>query len=148
MFYESQDMQKYSQAERAYLKAITVKPYNEEHYIALANHYRGLSQFQKAENQYKLAIELNPLNVASYIELGIMYIKSEDYIKAEETYNELLNPMFEGNPTGYMLLGDLSLYLGEYDKSIQAYEALLAFGPLSPFALSGLAACYQGHWSN
>jgi len=78
--------QKYSKAEKAYLKAIEKGPDNPDGYYGLGGIYNYFKKFDKAAEAFKKAIRLDPTHFNAYYSLGYTYEQMGKKREAEKQY--------------------------------------------------------------
>lgn len=112
-------LEKYVQAEKAFLKAKSIQ---DESCAAcgLGMTYYGLERHDDAEKEFKRAIILNPGDVCAYHQFGKMYYETGKYHEAIAAFqrSSTLRPS-----TGtYVYLGNSYVYLREFAQGVDAYK--------------------------
>ena len=87
----------YTDAEKAYSKAIELNPRDSVAYYNRGNAYYKLGNYQQAIKDYNRAIELNPQYANAHYNRGTAYSNIGDYQQAIKDYNKAieLNPQYE-----------------------------------------------------
>jgi putative inorganic carbon (HCO3(-)) transporter len=69
-------------AEKAYLKAICIDPYNYLNYNYLATLYTSFGKYEAAETYFRRSIEKYPKSAMVYYNMGILYYHKKEYQSA------------------------------------------------------------------
>ncbi len=99
---------------------------------------RDLRRLDFAEREYLKAIEFDAEYLSSYVGLSRLYLRKGDDKQAEKFLNQAKNR----NPEDQSLLlmeGDLNYYLGQYERSQEAYSKLLQKDKRNALAGLGLS---------
>lgn len=125
----------YGQAEKYFLRCISVDPTNAGHYVHLALLYRDVSRNLEAERMLLKAKEVSPTSEGVYTELGNFYRDNSQTDLAEEMYEIALqlNPEYW---LAYSEYGTLkSWFLHDDEKASTLYRSAIQYNPkfLTPY---------------
>jgi tetratricopeptide (TPR) repeat protein len=92
------ELQRYSEAENALLRATRLQPHNALAYDYLSAAYLSLQRWQHAVAASRLALEIDPDNVAAYNHLGLALDAAGRHQEAIEAYEQAIR-LQPGDPT-------------------------------------------------
>jgi tetratricopeptide (TPR) repeat protein len=129
-------------AEATYRQLLSLKPKDENPYLALGDFCRSIGQGDKALATYQQAFALNPESVASRDSMIGLYLDLGKLDKAEG----LIKPMLEKNEqdlSGIFFRGRLLLARGDIESAVPREAGLMHAGrarlnPGSPCVFKGL----------
>ncbi len=125
----------YGQAEKYFLRCITIDPANAGHYVHLALLYRDVSRNLEAERMLLKAKEVNPKSEGVYTELGNFYRDNGQTVLAGEMYEIALrlNPQYWLAYSEYGTLN--SWFLNDDEKASVLYRSAIQYNPkfLAPY---------------
>ncbi|RMD94045.1 MAG: tetratricopeptide repeat protein [Calditrichaeota bacterium] len=131
--------QKFEEAEKSFLTAISVNPKRVEAYRNLAVAYVREKRFDDAVNYFKKALEIEPNSVETLNNLGTVYYQMKKY----EDAARVLEKVMELDPSNSQAISTLGLayhLMGQTDKAIAAYEKALEKNPSNADLLFNYAA--------
>ncbi len=114
-------------AERAYRRGIALRPAWWSGYNELGVLYLNNNRYDEAAAEFQRVIELNPETHWGYANLGVIHIFKQRLPEAIGTFTRALSIREE--TAGYANLGYCYYYLGQYDKSADAYRKAIALKP-------------------
>jgi tetratricopeptide (TPR) repeat protein len=119
---------KYTDAEKAYSKAIALNPKYVDAYNNRGVAYKNLGNTQQAIKDYNKAIELNPQFASAYTNRGVFYGRLGNYQQEIKDYNKAiaLNPQ---DADAYYNRGIAYGDLGNYQQAINDYNNAIALNP-------------------
>jgi tetratricopeptide (TPR) repeat protein len=105
---------------KAYERAISLDPYNDETHLTLGNFLYSEERYSEAESEYKEAIRLNPAS-SSYYSLGQAYLESGKYNDAENVF-EKVKRLEPDSPNGDFGLGQVYSKQERYEDAIAQFK--------------------------
>jgi tetratricopeptide (TPR) repeat protein len=105
---------------KAYERAISLDPYNDETHITLGNFLYSEERYSEAESEYKEAIRLNPTS-SSYYSLGQAYLELGKYNEAENVF-EKVKRLEPDSPNGDFGLGQVYSKQERYEDAIAQFK--------------------------
>jgi len=121
--------QQYKEAEKNYLKAVTMDPDFAEAHFNLGILYARTKKLDKAEEEYKTALRLDPDMNEVHNNLGVVYAAQKKYTPAESEFKKALkkNPK---DAKAHLNLGHFYYYLmNNLLKAQKQYNLALELGP-------------------
>jgi tetratricopeptide (TPR) repeat protein len=135
------------EAERAYQRAINLRPDYYDAHAALGILYCSVDRYDAAANEFRQAVRAAPENPNGHNNLGaVSYFlgRREEAMQAFEAAIAL-----EPNPGGYSNLGTLYFEEGRFGDAVEMFEAAIAAVggdlPANEYGLVGALASAQ-HW--
>lgn len=122
-----EDMGRLEEAEKAWRKAVDLRPGSWYGYANLAGFYFDRRRFADAEPLYRRVIELAPGNPLGYLSLGSLYILMGRYDEAVAQLKRSL--AIKPTPDGYTNLGNAYYYQGRYAEAADAAEKAVSQQP-------------------
>ncbi len=131
---------RYPQAEKAFLKARSIKDESCAS-CGLGTTYHRMGRHDDAEKAFKHAITLNDNDICAYDYLGRMYYDLRKYPEAIIVFKRAaaLNPSFNT----YMFLGNAYVWAREYQPSLNAYKEAIRLDPNAAIAHLQLGIAYD-----
>lgn len=125
LYYEIED---YSEALKALLKAVKLDVENSRSYYILGCVLDKLNQTEQAIRAYQTAIELNPNLLDAYLNLGLALSAVGQIQQSEALYRQAIvkDPQFVG---AYINLGNVLLEQGCLSEAIEAYQTAQQLNP-------------------
>ena len=118
------DINRYDEAEKAYIRAIEINPEYVSAWNNLGNLYtKYLNRYDEAEKAFRRVVEIEPDNEPAWQSLGDLFNKNlHRYEEAEQAYRKVIeiNPdtAWNWNSLGFLLL----LHSERYDESEKAFR--------------------------
>jgi len=130
----------YAEAERAYLKAVSLEPKNHQFQVRLCVNYSEWSKYDEAVACYHKAIELKPHHVL-FMSLGNVYQKQGKMDEAIVAYQKSLELKPDFVFSLYSL-GYVYMRQGRYEPAIPPLQKLLGIEPKHVFGNHALGVAY------
>jgi tetratricopeptide (TPR) repeat protein len=134
----------YNDALAAYKQSITMRPDDAGSYNRLGHFYEEQNKpelLPEAERNYVAAIKRAPESYVAHYNLGAVYVKLERYEDAFREFERSL--LIAPSLNGYLNLGVLYYYQGQYQKAAEKWRQAVEFAPNSYMAHGDLAAAYR-----
>ncbi len=114
-------------AERTFRRGIALRPslwtgYNELGVLYLAN-----ARYDDAAREFRRAIDANPQTHGPHANLGIIYLRKEQLTEAAAEFRKAI--AIREQSAGYGNLAYCYYYLGDYEKSAEAYRKAASLKP-------------------
>ena len=140
--YKLDESGNYTDAVKAYSKAIELEPQAAHAYYNRGVVYRKLGNTQQAINDYNKAIELNPQDAEAYVNRGVAYAKLGNTQQEIKDYNKAieLNPQL---PEAYNNRGAAYDKLGNYQQEIKDYNKAIELNPQYAIAYNNRGLSYD-----
>ena len=125
------------------------KPLTSKNKKAIKEYHNGVSFLNKynyadAQSSFEHAILYDPKFIEAYIMLGTLYEEKKEYAKAIEYYEKSLTLNADFFPNTYLIVGNLEIKTGEYDKALSNFKSFLKYD-IKPApkkqAENGIAVC-------
>lgn len=112
-------------AEKAFKKAVEIKPDYFEALFSLATLYLKKGEKEKAIEFYKKTIRVNPEHAASYYNLANIFVSDKKFNEAKKLYQAAgrLNTL---NPNVFNNLGNVFVVLKDYKRAVLSYKRAVA----------------------
>jgi tetratricopeptide (TPR) repeat protein/TolB-like protein len=139
-----QELNSFSEALAAYKRAIATRPDDAAGYYWLGYFYEEQNKpelLPEAERNYLAAIKLAPESYMAHYNLGAVYVKLERYQDAFREFEESL--LIAPSLNGYLNLGVLYYYQGQYPKAAEKWRQAVEFNANSYVAHGDLAVAYR-----
>ena len=142
------DLGKYEDANKEFLKAQDIDPSNIDAYLGQASSYNKQGKLDEAESIYKKVIKLRPDYWAGYTHLGVFYFLHGKYKEAADQFEEVvkLTPL---NAGAYRNLGAMYYYLDQKADAIVMFKHSLEIEPdYSTYSNLATLYYYEGLYSD
>lgn len=126
-----------TEADRYYRRAIDLQPGNWNTINQFGNFLFARGRFNDAAEQYRKVVFLDPDNWVTLGNLGSALMMSGDFRNAQSALNSSLE--IETNQTFLSNLGIIHYYLGDFERSVEIHQQVVAQSPRSNFSWLNLA---------
>lgn len=133
-------LNKFTEAEAIYKRAIQVHPQHANEYKRLALFYRNRARYSEAAQQYEQAIRLAPEDVRAWSSLAGVYYFSGEYEKAIDATQHAIS--IRPSSDGYNNLGLSYFALHRFEESIEAFRQAVAMNGHEMRGYGNLARAY------
>ena len=145
----------YDKSNRAYQRALHLKPHYTPIWHGMGNNHRRLGDYEKAFRCYRKALEFDPDHAPSLSSLGSLYARGGQLEKAEDYLRKVEQLQPESAET-YYNLGVIHALLGEAESARRYYRRCVQLNPrhssawynlgnmdLAQEDVTGAARCYE-----
>ena len=136
------NLNRYSEAEAAYLQALADEPYSWEAHERLGSMLVRQGRLDEALIHCQAVLDLCPSSLDSWNNRGVIYLQRGDLDRAEQDFQKVLQSD-PGNAGAHLNLGNTYLNRGQPDSAVAEYTRALLFDRASPDAHLGLAHAYR-----
>jgi len=119
-------------------KTISQYPERSYGYASLARNYFLLEKYEKAEEYFTSALQINRENIEALTGISHLQIINKEFSKAAKNI-KLLATLDPGSTRSLLLSAKLNFELGIFNKSRDAYQAVIKVEPDNIDALVGLS---------
>ena len=112
------DLNRKTEAEEMYYKAIAIDPQNASSYFNIGILMNGQQRETEAEEMYRKVITVNPQYAEAYYNLGVLLLRQGREAEAEEMYRKVI----EVDPQCALAYSNLGLLLAEQNHAEEAEE--------------------------
>ena len=133
---------RFTAAEQACQRALTLDNRSSAVYVALGNLYRVSGQFALAEREFNRALSLKSTAVDAYLGLAETFEAQDKYPLAEQTLIQAIE-LEPNNWAASMAMGRYLFDVGRVDESIGYFERINELMPESNAAANSLGAAYS-----
>ncbi len=135
------DPHKFSEAETACQRALTLDRRAPNVYISLGRLYLASGQYQQAIDEFTTAQAINPSQVESLLGLGDVYMEQGELALAEQHYRAALEQQ-PNHWSGQMRMGKFLFRTGRAEEAIPFYQRVSELMPDSHASFNSLGAAY------
>lgn len=128
----------HAESEKAYAKAIALKPYSIEAKLGYVLPLAELGNWAKVISTYQEILKIDPQNSTANYRLGLIYYNTANYTEAYKYFDKLIN-LYPFDYYGLLMQGWTCFRLGKNSDAKILFNKVLMYQPNDSSALEGLS---------